>query len=709
MRKIWLTLLMWPLIVLPINAQRASGASTGYPASAASPAPITQVTLGQSTVALNGPWKFRVGDNPEWSAPDFDDSAWGTMDLTPPPGSYDPITGNSGFVPGWTTRGFPGYSGYAWYRLRVHIQDNAQQGKEGALAIKMPENVDDIYQVFVNGRMVGQFGSFAHQGNTLYMTQPRAFALPADLRSGPVTVAVRMWMASATPLYDPDTGGMHGAPVLGQNSVIQALLRLDWDVLDRANESDFLEIGILFTAMMVALALFWMDRSEPAYLLLALTCAAVGLYPFLILAGYYTTWVNATAEVLLRDLVPGPVAMGLWVLFWGYWFRLDRTGHIGRLHRMVWTLVVLLLLGTSMLRAPLYGSVVPIHAIVWLSPLSLVLKLLLGGLLLWVTYEGIRRDPTEGWLALPVVLLVTVSLYQSELLVLLVPVFFFPFGFAIDISQIAIVLSLGIITVLLLRRFLRSQREREQWKLDIKQAQEVQQVLIPEELPMIPGLTIESEYRPARQVGGDFFQILPDGTDGSVLIVVGDVTGHGLQAGMLVALIVGAIRAEAAHNSDPLTALNALNQRLCGRGQAHATCLALRIAADGSATLANAGHLPPYLNGKELPMQGALPLGMAEDAEFSVMHFQLSPGDRLLLLSDGVAEAQDEKGQLFGFERITEMLRGEMLRGAELDGAAPPKPITAAEVAAAAQNFGQEDDISVLSVTRTSNLKAVLA
>ena len=160
-----------------------------------------------------------------------------------------------------------------------------------------------------------------------------------------------------------------------------------------------------------------------------------------------------------------------------------------------------------------------------------MLKLLLGALLLWVTYEGIRRDPTEGWLALPVVLLVIVSLYQSELLVLLVPVFFFPFGFAIDISQIAIVLSLGIITVLLLRRFLRSQREREQWKLDIKQAQEVQQVLIPDELPHVPGLTIESEYRPARQVGGDFFQILPHPTDGSVLIVVGDVTGHGLQAG----------------------------------------------------------------------------------------------------------------------------------------------------------------------------------
>ncbi len=695
MRKIWLMLLMWPLIVLPISAQRAPGISQNLPAaSASSAAPVAHITLGQATFALNGPWKFHIGDNPRWAAPDFDDSAWGTMDLTPPPGSYDPITGNSGFVPGWTTRGFPGYSGYAWYRLRVDIQDNVQRGENGELAFKMPENVDDIYQVFVNGRMVGEFGRFAPKGNTLYMTQPRAFSLPADLGNGPMTIAVRMWMSAATPIFDPDTGGMHGAPVLGRASVVQALLRLDWDVLDRANESDFLEIWILLTAMLVALTLFWMDRGEKAYLVLAFTCLSLAVYPLLIVAGYYTTWIDSTAEVLLRDLIPGPLAMGLWVLFWAYWFRLDRTGHISRVHRTVWTLVGLLLLGTCMLRAPLYGSVVPIHAIVWLSPLTLVLKLLMGALLLWVTYEGIRRDRTEGWLALPVVLLVIVSLYQSELLVLLVPVFFFPFGFAIDISQIAIVLSLGIITVLLLRRFLRSQREREQWKLDIKQAQEVQQVLIPDELPHVPGLTIESEYRPARQVGGDFFQILPDPTDGSVLIVVGDVTGHGLQAGMLVALIVGAIRNQTDTSFDPLSMMQSLNKRLCGRGQAHATALALRIAADGSATLANAGHLPPYLNGKELPMEGALPLGMVEGAEFSLMHFQLAPADRLLLLSDGVVEAQDKEGQLFGFERVNNLLR---------------KPITAAQVAAAAQAFGQEDDISVLSVTRTIRLETVLA
>ena len=103
--------------------------------------------------------------------------------------------------------------------------------------------------------------------------------------------------------------------------------------------------------------------------------------------------------------------------------------------------------------------------------------------------------------------------------------------------------------------------------------------------------------------------------------------------------------------------LGALNQRLMGRGDAQATCLALRIDADGGATLANAGHIAPYLNGEELPMEGALPLGMFEGAESSVMRFKMKHGDRLVLMSDGIAEAMDANGQLFGFERVHELLR----------------------------------------------------
>ena len=85
-------------------------------------------------------------------------------------------------------------------------------------------------------------------------------------------------------------------------------------------------------------------------------------------------------------------------------------------------------------------------------------------------------------------------------------------------------------------------------------------------------------------------------------------------------------------------------------------------------------------------MEGALPLGILPEAKFSLMHFQLAPGDTLILMSDGIAEAQNERGQLFGFERIHAMLR---------------RPIGTAEIATTAQEFGQTDDISVLSVTRT--------
>ena len=173
----------------------------------------------------------------------------------------------------------------------------------------------------------------------------------------------------------------------------------------------------------------------------------------------------------------------------------------------------------------------------------------------------------------------------------------------------------------------------------------------------MPGLTIENEYRPAREVGGDFNQIIPYPADGSLLIVAGDVAGKGLQAGMLVALLVGAIRMAAEVSSDPLFILQALNRRLLGRGEAHATCLAMRIAADGAVTLANAGHLPPYLNGKPVEMEGALPLGVIDDAEFTVTHFQLQENDRLVLASDGIVEAMDEQHRLFGFERLQELLQ----------------------------------------------------
>jgi hypothetical protein len=675
MRRIGLLCLILPWALLPCAFAQTPAA----PTTAAAPAAPFSVKLGESSVELDGPWKFHTGDDAAWSAPGFDDSNWGAMDLTPPPGSADDTLGTSGEIPGWTASGYPDYSGFAWYRLKVNVQ-----GANRRLAIKMPDGADDAYQVFVNGKRIGSFGSFSAHHVTAYSTLPEEFRLPKGVGDGTITIAIRIWMDSATPFNSPDAGGLHGPPVLGYASVIGALTELDYDDTAHYIGSGFVESVILFMALLITLALFWLDREEKAYLWLALVCLATLLSNTLLLSVNFTPWIGQTYAVILTDVILTPLRIGLWVLFWGYWFRV---WNIVRLHQLVWSLVGILMIGTAMLRPPLYGEHVPVHYSHVIEPILLVVKLALGALLFFVTYRGLTRQKTEGGMAVTAVLLVFVANYQRQLLLLHIPAAYTVLGFTISLGTIATVVSLLIITVMLLIRFFLSQRQKEQWKLEIQQAQHVQQILIPNQLPEIPGFTIDSEYRPAREVGGDFFQVLPGDVPGSVLIVVGDVTGKGMQAGMLVAVIVGALRAAALHSSDPVQMLHEVNVQLCERQHASATCQILYIDPMGHATLANAGQLPPYLNGKEMEMEGALPLGTIPDADHSVTSFTMHPGDSLILMSDGIVEAQDAHGNLFGFDRISELLQ---------------KRTTAADIATAAQNFGQEDDILVFQVRRNA-------
>jgi len=300
-----------------------------------------------------------------------------------------------------------------------------------------------------------------------------------------------------------------------------------------------------------------------------------------------------------------------------------------------------------------------------------------------VAYMGFRRRRAEGGMAGAAVMLAFAANFQHELRLIHIGISTTVFGFAVSLGTISTILSLLIITVMLLTRFVRSQRLQEQWKMEIEQARSIQQVLIPEQLPAIKGMRIRSEYHPAREVGGDFFQILPLDDHGSALIVVGDVTGKGLQAGMLVSLIVGAIRTAVQQTTDPSQILAMLNDQLTERQHSSATCEILRISGNGAVTLSHAGHPPPYLNGTEIHMEGALPLGMIAGVSFPSQSLQLHPGDELTLMSDGIAEAQDSRGQLFGFDRVHQMMK---------EGA------TAEEIAAAARKFGQADDITVLQV-----------
>ena len=242
---------------------------------------------------------------------------------------------------------------------------------------------------------------------------------------------------------------------------------------------------------------------------------------------------------------------------------------------------------------------------------------------------------------------------------------------------------LGIVTLaIFVRDLIRDRAEKQRLAAELAASRAVQQVLIPSQIPAIPGFTLQSVYRPFGEVGGDFFQILPLPGSGA-LIAVGDGSGKGVPAAMLVSLIVGALHALARTETSPALLLSALNQSVRPHSNGgFTTCLILRLLAGGQATLASAGHLAPYLDGKELPLDNGLPLGLVSQAAYTETTLTLPPNRQLTLLTDGVLEAQSPTGELFGFERTA---------------ALSTQP--AEEIARAAQAFGQEDDITVLTLT----------
>jgi Stage II sporulation protein E (SpoIIE) len=653
------------------------------------------ITIGRAVVPLNGPWKFQIGDSPIdpfthtplWAETDFDDSLWETVDLAPKAGVTDPLSGDPRFVPGWTAKGHPGYMGWAWYRLRVPVV-----GQDGVkLALGGPKEVTESYQLFANGALLGAFGDFVSPSEfpVAYFRLPKVFPLPdpttsASDREIPVmqTLAFRVWMGPVGLFHYPDAGGLHYAPVIGELSAIETRHQLEWQLLIREEAYGMFETGLVLLLAIVAASLVLFDRSDRVYVWVAGVFLIMAATDFTFLAADPANVVSSRSAFLVLQVFSIPLCLGGWSMVWWTWFQLRRPVWVPK----AIVVLTLLYMASEALGGGFFYAIPHTVGVVF-SATSLAVRLLFIWLLVLIVVKGVRSQGREGLFVLLALVPMAVEQFQPEMIVLHVPIGWYPFGIRFWTSSIAHLLLFASVALLLLRRLFLSVRRQRQMALDVKQAQEVQQVILPEARTTLRGLVIESEYRPAREVGGDFFQIVPHKSDGSLLIVAGDVTGKGLKAGMLVALLVGAVRSTAELNADPEFVLNALNRRLLGRGDAQATCLALRIANDGAVTLANAGHMAPYLNGEPMAMEGALPLGMVEGAETSVMRFQLKEDDKLVLMSDGIAEATDAEGQLFGFERIHELLRTAG---------------SAAEVATAAQRFGQEDDISVISVTRTA-------
>ena len=370
--------------------------------------PMLALNVGHSVITLDGPWRFNTGDNPHWADPDFDDRSWGIVDLTAPPGAHDPDEGLSGYVPGWNARGYR-YGGYAWYRMRILVR----AAPSDRLAIAGPLLVDQAYQLFVNGTLLGGSGTFNGSTPAVYATHPSIFPLHA----GAAPIAIRVWMSPRL-AGAADAGGIHIAPAIGEADGIDLLYRVQWLERVRAFVVDIVEPAIFVLLAVMAACLIRFDPKNPAYpclvVALLLTAIARANLAFYSLAHYET----AREFIVIVNGIVIPLWFGAWTATWITWFRLQH-------HR--WLLGVT----ASLTALSIAGQQLGIPAI------STNVRYLFAAMLVAIVALAVLERGRETWFALPAVALVACALFAAELSSLGVPGIWFPFDTGLSRTQIA--------------------------------------------------------------------------------------------------------------------------------------------------------------------------------------------------------------------------------------------------------------------------------
>jgi serine phosphatase RsbU (regulator of sigma subunit) len=243
-------------------------------------------------------------------------------------------------------------------------------------------------------------------------------------------------------------------------------------------------------------------------------------------------------------------------------------------------------------------------------------------------------------------------------------------------------------------------REREHLEQELRVARLIQETLLPEKPPSLPGWEIAVHWQPARAVGGDFYDFMPL-SDGRLAFVVGDVADRGVPAALLMATTRVILRGTARRRLSPAAALQLSNQLLHPEipSSMFVTCLyAILDPTSGRLQYASAGHNPPYrrYNGTiaELRATG-FPLGMMPDATYEEHEASIQPGECLLLYSDGLVEAHNQHMEMFGYERLQTALRKYTRRGPALieDMLAELGRFTG-------QGWEQDDDVTLVTVQR---------
>ena len=626
------------------------------------PAAVQEFNLSDARIPiaeLHGLARFHTGDDPHWSDPIFDDSQWPLVRIDQP----------------WSTQGFTSDSGFAWYRFKIVVSPGSSK-----LGFYYPSPFD-CYELYVDGRLAAKYGGMPPNPRVFPTVnyQPPVQRIPDELlpTGRPVLVALRVWH---WPYWTYTPPGPYLPLYLGDAHLLetQRQLRISDNVVGVSG------FNLLLVACLIGccagLGLFLLRPGEFEYLWFA--GAELGLASL--------AWSRSYQAAFTIDFHTHQLWESLSYLAFNICWPTFIVRFLGQPRRRLYWITVALAIGPILATIP--------YLFEWISAASFIVLVFLAGsltgagvlLLVWIPTR--RGSADARLLVAPTLLYIFANLARGVVLVGLIldPLNFswwdrynsiltWPFTFSVE--SLAVFITQAAVLAIIVLRFARKSRDEERLANEIESARAVQQVLVPAENPSIPGFAIEAVYKPAGQVGGDFYQIVAT-PNGGVLIVIGDVSGKGMPAAMTVSLLVGTFRTLAHYTQSPGEILRAMNQRMLSRSSGgFTTCLVLRVDADRILTAANAGHIPPYLSGKELAIDSGLPLGLSPESIYGENAFRLDYGARLTLLTDGVVEARSQTGELFGFERTATL---------------SPEP--AQEIAHAAQAFGQEDDITVLTL-----------
>jgi hypothetical protein len=609
-------------------------------------------------VVLGPNWLFAAGDNPAWASPTFDDSGWKTI-------STEKRLLDNGIRD----------ISYGWYRLHIHLRPGTRNLMVGT------EDVSGKYEVFADGVRIGGKGKMT-EGLGEGQSGMQTFAVPDNLlrEQGDLVLAIRVAVNPTS-----DLGPGTSTPFFRYSVFLISQDAAERDasfVAAHGAGPALLACGLALGVCLISFALFSALRSNYEYLAIGIFMLAASL---------------AAAIAAILNLVDYavPFYFGLYTAVAVENFALIEFVRIVlKLRRTRWLLALEIVSSLAFIfqATDMLGIFPPtVYLVTFFLPV-LTVKIVLPVLLVRAGRGGNR----EALLLLPAIFLGCFADYWSFIrnvvffahLNALLPYLGFSVSFGsyeVDLWRLGDFAFYLAVLLFLVLRTVRIARERAATAAELEAARAVQHVLIPDEIPSVPGFVLRSVYRPAGQVGGDFFQFLPV-KNGGVLVVIGDVSGKGMPAAMTVSLLVGTVRTLAHYTQSPGEILTAMNVRMLARsGGGFTTCLVLRADADGTLTVANAGHIAPYIAGKELPIENGLPLGLAADAAYVESTFRLVADEQLTLLTDGVVEARDKAGVLYGFDRTAAL----SIQPAE-------------SIAQAAQAFGQDDDITALTLARTA-------